>query len=507
MGLDAHSEEQGRLLAEHVLARRAQLAAEADEPWSAAGPHSVSPFVPCAASRIPIILQSARLTADDVLWDLGCGDGRVLHQAAAQYGCRCVGVDIDAACIREARARAAEQGIAHRCDFYACDLLRLQPGALLSGLLGDAVEPGAGALALPPPSCAIVFVTGHALSRMNRFLHGEWTGAAGRLRLLTCVESLDACVDFEAEGALFADENDRPAWPISRAAEAHGVFVVPPAGKTVADWEAESASWEPVPPLTRAQADAAEAMVLRGVLSGEDIAQLRALGEQLLAEEAASAAPGLPDAASADCAAGQAAGAGGAEDPLASLDLFDASASAADIVSAAEDCYHAAAEHRVVHLHRGRRLQCAMAALLERVLNRVRAADSARWRLLRGRVSSVRSAEYHVYAAGGSVADPEHRDAGSLLTLTVLLAPRAEFGGGELLLWRVGPDAQAKLAGDGQSGGEGGFCELGMELAPGDGVLFPSEKRHNVRALTHGTRRAFIIELWAGMPNEYNRHR
>mmetsp|Transcript_25162 Transcript_25162/g.58215 ORF Transcript_25162/g.58215 Transcript_25162/m.58215 type:complete len:199 (-) Transcript_25162:56-652(-) len=182
-------------------------------------------------------------------------------------------------------------------------------------------------------------------------------------------------------------------------------------------------------------------------------------------------------------------------DALAALDLFDATPGA-DAASAAEDCCHASREHRLVHLHRGRRLQRALPALLERVLNRVRTEDAARWRLLRGRAANVRSAELHVYTTGGSVADPEHRDAGSLLTISVLLSPQAEFGGGELLLWR---------AANGE-GAVGGFAPLGEELQPGDGVLFPSEKRHNVRALTHGTRRAFIIELWAGGANEHNRH-
>lgn len=491
MGLDAHSAEQGRLLEEHVFARRAQLAGQADEPWSAAGPNSVSPFVPCAASRIPIVLQCARLTPDDVLWDLGCGDGRVLHQAAAQYGCRCVGVDIDAACIREARARADEQGVGERCAFYACDLLKLEAGALLTGALGAAVEPGASGRALPPPSCAVVFVTGHALSRMSRFLHGEWSGARGGLRLVTCVEALDACVDFEAAGALFADEADRPAWPISRAAEPHGVFVVPPSGTSVAAWEAAGERWTPAPALTRAQADAADAAVVRGVLSTADVAQLRALGERLLAEEAA-ASPARADAAGFE-----------APDALSRLDLFEAGV--ADLVSAAEDYCHAAAEHRVVHLHRARRLQRELPALLERVLNRVRAEDAARWRLLCGRTTSVRSAEFHLYTEGGSVADPEHRDAGSLLTLSVLLNPRAEFGGGELLLWRAA--GESAPGSGGARGGGGGFRELDAELAPGDGALFPSEKRHNVRLLTRGARRALIVELWEGAPNEHNRHR
>ena len=42
----------------------------------------------------------------------------------------------------------------------------------------------------------------------------------------------------------------------------------------------------------------------------------------------------------------------------------------------------------------------------------------------------MRSAELHYYAAGGSVADPSHRDQGSLLTLSVLLSEPSEYEGG-----------------------------------------------------------------------------
>ena len=72
--LDAHSAEQDLLLNAFHLSQRERNEASADDPWSAAGPSSVSPFVPCAFGRIPAALRAARLTSDDVLWDLGCGD-------------------------------------------------------------------------------------------------------------------------------------------------------------------------------------------------------------------------------------------------------------------------------------------------------------------------------------------------------------------------------------------------------------------------------------------------
>ena len=112
MPLDAHSREQHLMLTRYHLEKPAPPEAAAD-PWHAAGPRSVAPFVPCASGRIPMVLHAAHLGPQDVLWDLGCGDGRLLHQAAVQYGCRCVGLDIDAACIAEANKRLAKGDCLH----------------------------------------------------------------------------------------------------------------------------------------------------------------------------------------------------------------------------------------------------------------------------------------------------------------------------------------------------------------------------------------------------------
>ena len=124
---DPLASEQDALLRQYYLSRGTR---DTTSRWSADGPKSISPFVPCCASRIPTVLRAARLMPDDVLWDLGCGDGRLLHHAAGQYGCRCVGVDIDAPCIAEAKQRAVEQRVAHLCEFATCDLTALEPGAL-----------------------------------------------------------------------------------------------------------------------------------------------------------------------------------------------------------------------------------------------------------------------------------------------------------------------------------------------------------------------------------------
>ena len=85
---------------------------------------------------------------------------------------------------------------------------------------------------------------------------------------------------------------------------------------------------------------------------------------------------------------------------------------------------------------------------------------------------------------GGSVADPGHRDQGSLLTLSVLLSEPGSCEGGQLTT-------------------AGGRVH---ELRRGDGVLFVSEQRHNVSTLEAGVRRSFVVELWGRPPTARNRH-
>jgi predicted RNA methylase len=55
----------------------------------------------------------ARVTKDDVIYDLGCGDGRILVTAARRYGARGYGVDLDPDRVDEARAHAREAGVSH----------------------------------------------------------------------------------------------------------------------------------------------------------------------------------------------------------------------------------------------------------------------------------------------------------------------------------------------------------------------------------------------------------
>jgi ubiquinone/menaquinone biosynthesis C-methylase UbiE len=56
---------------------------------------SLAPFVPSPLSVVVEMLQLVELKTDEVLFDLGCGDGRIIMEAAQNFGARAVGVELD----------------------------------------------------------------------------------------------------------------------------------------------------------------------------------------------------------------------------------------------------------------------------------------------------------------------------------------------------------------------------------------------------------------------------
>ena len=68
------------------------------------------------------MLSLAQVRATDVVYDLGCGDGRIVIAAVKEAGARGVCVDIDPVRIRESRANAAAAGVAERIRFVEDDL-------------------------------------------------------------------------------------------------------------------------------------------------------------------------------------------------------------------------------------------------------------------------------------------------------------------------------------------------------------------------------------------------
>jgi ribosomal protein L11 methylase PrmA len=68
------------------------------------------------------MLRLAKVTSQDVVYDLGCGDGRVVIAAAKDFGARGVGIDIDPERIAESRANARKAGVENRVEFRNEDL-------------------------------------------------------------------------------------------------------------------------------------------------------------------------------------------------------------------------------------------------------------------------------------------------------------------------------------------------------------------------------------------------
>jgi len=85
----------------------------------------LAPFVPTPMEVVDRMLELAGLEADDVLYDLGCGDGRIVITAARTYGCRGVGIDIDPARIRESKAGARRNGVRALVEFREADAMKV----------------------------------------------------------------------------------------------------------------------------------------------------------------------------------------------------------------------------------------------------------------------------------------------------------------------------------------------------------------------------------------------
>jgi SAM-dependent methyltransferase len=68
------------------------------------------PYVPTPQDVVDRMLAVARVGKSDVVYDLGCGDGRIVVTAARQFGARGVGIDINPERIAEARATPKRPG-------------------------------------------------------------------------------------------------------------------------------------------------------------------------------------------------------------------------------------------------------------------------------------------------------------------------------------------------------------------------------------------------------------
>ncbi|MDQ3215659.1 MAG: class I SAM-dependent methyltransferase, partial [Pseudomonadota bacterium] len=68
------------------------------------------------------MLDLAKVGKSDTVYDLGCGDGRIVVRAASRFGCRGVGVDLNPERVKEARQNAAKAGVSELTRFEVGDV-------------------------------------------------------------------------------------------------------------------------------------------------------------------------------------------------------------------------------------------------------------------------------------------------------------------------------------------------------------------------------------------------
>jgi SAM-dependent methyltransferase len=86
--------------------------------------HPEVPYVPTTDEAVQAMLKLADVKKTDVVYDLGCGDGRIVVAAAKNYGARGVGIDINPRWVQEAKDNAKKAGVESLVRFELNDLFK-----------------------------------------------------------------------------------------------------------------------------------------------------------------------------------------------------------------------------------------------------------------------------------------------------------------------------------------------------------------------------------------------
>jgi SAM-dependent methyltransferase len=95
------------------------------DPTAPERPYVDAPFVTTPNDVVDKMLEVARVTEDDLVYDLGCGDGRIVVAAAKKYGCRAVGFDNDPERVAESRANVIGNGVEDLVRIEQKDIFKL----------------------------------------------------------------------------------------------------------------------------------------------------------------------------------------------------------------------------------------------------------------------------------------------------------------------------------------------------------------------------------------------
>jgi hypothetical protein len=99
-------------------------------------------FSPAPERVVEEMLKIAQVTSEDVVYDLGCGDGRIVIAAAQKRGARGVGVEMDPRLLAECRMKAEVAGVENLVEFLEQDFFTtdLQPASVLALYLMDSLN-------------------------------------------------------------------------------------------------------------------------------------------------------------------------------------------------------------------------------------------------------------------------------------------------------------------------------------------------------------------------------
>lgn len=103
----------------------------------------LAPYVPTPPEVVARMIELAAIGPDDVVYDLGCGDGRMVIAAAKTRGARGVGIELDEALLKECRAAAAREGVERLVRFERLDATKAKlagASVLLLYLLPESLE-------------------------------------------------------------------------------------------------------------------------------------------------------------------------------------------------------------------------------------------------------------------------------------------------------------------------------------------------------------------------------
>lgn len=81
-----------------------------------------APYITSSEPSVRKMVELAEITADDIVYDLGCGDGRLVIAAVASAGCRGVGIDIDGELVKKSVENATKQNVADKIEFRQQDI-------------------------------------------------------------------------------------------------------------------------------------------------------------------------------------------------------------------------------------------------------------------------------------------------------------------------------------------------------------------------------------------------